>query len=100
MCIDVCISSRRRVDLNNTTARVSQPCAREDGRIAVQLMSSWDKVWLKPTNLMVIPSISALGEPPFDAISDAEKTDMTMYLLSLEKSTAVPGCPMSVVDLR
>lgn len=78
--------------LNDRGARVCAQHPRADGRINIQMLCEPDKrVWIKPQNLTIITFADELKAPKYASMSDAERTDMGMYIYSSEGATPVPG---------
>ncbi len=82
-----------RPDLNNRAARVCKMAPRADGRIGIEMMIGMERVWIKPANLTLIPDAKALSQPPFNALSSEEATDVGMFFFANEGSYRLPGIP-------
>jgi hypothetical protein len=93
-----------RPDLNNRAARVCKLAPRpKDGRIGIQFLIGAESVWVKPSNLTIIPDERALADQPFCTMPEADLLDLRMFFCANEGSEKLPGLParmMSALTLQ
>ena len=90
-----------RVDLNDRAVRVIKPLRDQEGRLGVETMIGCKKLWVSPTNLVLIPSIAALKEERFAKMPQIDREDSMMFLHANEGSIKVaPGVRLMNTQLR
>ena len=81
-----------RVDLNDRAVRVICPPRDQDGRLGVETMIGCKKLWVPPTNLVLIPNLEALKGERFANMSQIDREDSMMFLHANEGSVKLsPG---------
>lgn len=80
------------VDLNDRAVKVIRPPRDQDGRLGVETMIGCKKLWVPPTNLVLIPSIDALKEERFAKMPKEDREDSMLFLYANEGSVKLsPG---------